>query len=162
MRVTESPRRRGCGVRGLVLAAAVTALMTGMAAGLWPSGAGDASAVVVAGSAGSWGRATAVPGLAALNTGVLAEVISVSCVSSGNCAAAGDYSSQSGGQGFVAVERDGVWGKAIEVPGLGALNKAGIASVASVSCAPAGPCVAGGHYHDRLDHSQGFVVRQTG
>jgi hypothetical protein len=111
---------------------------------------------------GVWGKATSVPGLAAL-TGRLAEATSVSCASPGNCAAVGDYSNTSGGrtQGFVAVERHGRWGKAIEVPGLGALNKGGGVYFNSVSCAPAGTCSAGGSYTDRHHHFQGFVVSQT-
>jgi hypothetical protein len=52
--------------------------------------------------------------------------------------------------------------RAVEVPGLGTLNKGGDAFVTSVSCAPAGTCAAGGHYAGRHDHSQGFVVSQTG
>ena len=79
---------------------------------------------------GRWGTAIEVPGLGALNTGGYAEVNSVSCASAGNCAAGGDYTDRHGDQqGFVAVERNGVWGKAIEVPGLGALNKGGDAEV---------------------------------
>ena len=112
---------------------------------------------------GVWGKAIDVPGLAAL-TGRLAEASSVSCASPGNCAAVGDYSNSSGGvtQGFVAVERHGRWGKAIEVPGLGALNRGGEVYVSEVSCAPAGGCAAGGSYTDRRSHFQGFVVSQTG
>jgi hypothetical protein len=112
---------------------------------------------------GVWGKAISVPGLAAL-TGRLAEATSVSCASPGNCAAVGDYSNISDGrtQGFVAVERNGRWGKAIEVPGLGLLNKGGGAFISSVSCAPAGTCSAGGSYTDRHHHFQGFVVSQIG
>src|SRR5262249_32023734 len=47
-------------------------------------------------------------------------------------------------QGFVAAERDGRWGRAIEVPGLGALNKGGDAQVVSLSCASPGNCAGGG------------------
>jgi hypothetical protein len=65
-------------------------------------------------------------------------------------------------QGFVAVERNGVWGTAIEVPGLLALNAGGAAHVYSMSCAPAGTCAAGGSYRDRHGHYQGFIVSQTG
>jgi len=115
---------------------------------------------------GRWGTAIEVPGLGALNTGGAngpdAEVVSVSCASAGNCAAGGYYQDRRGhDQGFVAVERDGRWGTAIEVPGLGALNKGGNAGVTSVSCAPAGTCAAGGDDTDRRGHSQGFVVSQT-
>ena len=105
---------------------------------------------------GRWGKAIEVPGLGALNKGGDAEVSSVSCASAGNCAAGGDYTDRHGdGQGFVAVERNGRWGKAIEVPGLAALNKGGDAEVDSVSCASAGNCAAGGDYTDRRGHRPG-------
>ena len=44
----------------------------------------------------------------------------MSCASAGNCAAGGYYAARRSGyyQGFVADERNGRWGKAIEVPGL--------------------------------------------
>ncbi len=112
---------------------------------------------------GRWGTAIEVPGLGALNKGGDALVTSVSCASAGNCAAGGLYADRLGDQqGFVAVERDGRWGRAVEVPGLGALNKGGDALVTSVSCALAGNCAAGGAYTDRHGHFQGFVVSQTG
>src|SRR5258707_14145886 len=40
----------------------------------------------------------------------------------------------------------GSWGRAIEVPGLAALDKVGGAVVVSVSCGSAGNCAAGGDY----------------
>jgi hypothetical protein len=86
----------------------------------------------------------------------------VSCGSPRNCAAGGDYADRRGHwQGFVVSQRNGRWGRAIEVPDLGALNK-GDADVSEVSCASAGSCTAGGSYTDRHHHSQGFVVSQTG
>ena len=108
---------------------------------------------------GHWGTAIKVPGLAALK-GVQSDVNSVSCASAGSCVGGGDYDNRRGGQGFVAAERNGRWGQAIEVPGLGALNTGGYAEVGSVSCASAGSCAAGGSYTDRARHgrSQGFVA----
>jgi hypothetical protein len=110
---------------------------------------------------GVWRRAVEVPGLGALNTGGDAAVLSVSCASAGSCAAGGYYQARGNSQGFVAVERDGVWGRAVEVPGLAALNK-GAAEVSSVSCASAGNCAAGGYYADgdRHHHLQGFVAAE--
>jgi len=161
MRAIGSLRPRGRGVRAL--AAAVTAVMAGMTAGLWPPVAGDAAAAGVTRVAGSWGRAIKVPGLGALNTGGLAEVMSVSCGSAGNCAAGGFYFTRTAGHGFVAVERDGVWGRAAEVPGLAALNTGRDARVFSVSCGSAGNCAAGGFYTDSGGGHQGFVaVEQHG
>jgi hypothetical protein len=46
-----------------------------------------------------------VPGLAALNGGRTAGVVSVSCASPGHCAAAGDYADRAGhAQVFVVSE----------------------------------------------------------
>ena len=108
-----------------------------------------AGAAVPAGAvraAGSWGRVIELPGLAALNKGGNADVFSVSCTSPGTCVAAGDYTdSHRHQQAFLAVERRGVWGRAMEVPGLGALNKGGDTDV-SVSCASAGNCGAAGSH----------------
>ncbi len=105
---------------------------------------------------GTWGRAIEVPGLAALSTEGYAEVLSVWCGPAGSCAAGGDYYDRQGQQGFVVSEQNGTWGRAIEVPGLAALNM-GFAEVLSVSCGSAGSCVAGGYYYDHHDHQQGFV-----
>jgi hypothetical protein len=110
---------------------------------------------------GRWGKAIEVPGLGALNKAGFAGVGPVSCASAGNCAAGGAYRDRHGHrQGFVAVERNGRWGKAIEVPGLAALNTGGQAQVNSVSCGSAGNCAAGGAYTDRHDRPQGFVVSE--
>src|SRR6185312_11741936 len=47
-------------------------------------------------------------------------VDSVACPTAGNCAAVGAYLDKSQKRhGFVAVERNGSWAKATEVPGLG-------------------------------------------
>jgi hypothetical protein len=123
-----------------------------------PAGAVSAASGPVP-AAGAWGRAIAVPGLAALNTGGNAEVSVVSCASAGSCAAGGDYTDRRHNfQGFVASERRGRWGKAIGVPGLTALNKGRFANIDSVSCGAAGDCAAGGFYADRSHHQQGFVA----
>ena len=88
----------------------------------------------------AWGSAIEVPGTAALNDQGYARVDSVSCASTGNCAAGGLYTDGSGFHGSVVSEQGGVWGTAIEVPGL----SAGVSVVWSVSCAGAGDCAAGG------------------
>src|SRR5215472_7119862 len=110
-----------------------------------PSATPVAASAAAAGAAGVWGRAIAVPGLAALNTGRNADVLSVSCAAPGSCAAGGYYQNH-GRHGFVAVERNGRWRQAVGVPGLGALNTGGNAVVSSVSCASPGNCAAGGRY----------------
>ena len=123
-----------------------------------PAAAGAQATAVRA--AAPWGRAIAVPGLAALNTGRNANVLSVSCASAGNCSAGGYYKDH-GKQGFVVSEKKGRWHQAIEVPGLGALNKGGPAQVSEISCASAGSCAAGGLYRDGAGHRQGFVAVES-
>ncbi len=150
---------------------AVSAVVTaGVMMGVGSPGAwGVPASARTARLAGSWGTATGVPGLAALNKGGDAFVNSVSCPSAGNCAAGGSYGGSRTGaahvqQGFVAVQRHGRWGRATAVPGLAALNKDAArgpdAEVSSVSCASPGNCAAGGDYRDRHDHLQGFTVSE--
>src|SRR6266705_2950365 len=99
---------------------------------------------------GLWGNAVELPGSAALNAGGNAQVLSVSCPTAGNCAAGGYYTDSSYDiQAFVDNERNGRWGKVIEVPGSAALNAGGNGVVLSVSCPSAGTCAAGGEYADR-------------
>src|SRR6185437_6310439 len=112
--------------RRLVIVFAAVAAVVGSAL-VTVSGVVEAvAAPSSAGAGGGWGKAAAVPGLAALEAGGEAQVVSVSCASAGNCGAGGFYA----GTAFVVTEIKGHWGKAIEVPGLGALNKGGDAAVA--------------------------------
>src|SRR5215470_17722527 len=119
-----------------------------------------AHAAQAAGGGAAWGKAIEVPGLAALNAGGTALVVSVSCASAGSCTAGGYY--QGGhyhGQAFVVSQRRGRWGSAIRVPGTVTLNTGGSAGVNAVSCASAGNCAAGGFYFDSSGQ-QAFVASQ--
>ena len=117
---------------------------------------------VVSEKNGDWGKAIQIPGSAALNAGGNAGALSVSCATPGNCAAGGDYRDGSGHtQAFVVSEKNGDWGKAIEVPGTATLNAGGDAAVGSVSCGTAGNCAAAGGYHDGSGHRQAFVASQA-
>ena len=163
--------RRAIGVPGLdalnpfgsarVLSVSCASAGSCAAGGWYKDHSGHQQGFVVSQRRGVWRRAIEVPSLGALNAGGSAEVSSVSCASAGNCAAAGDYTDASGqDQGFVVSERRGVWRRAFEVPGLGALNAGGSASVGSVSCGSAGNCAAGGSYQDRSGDFQAFVVSE--
>ena len=82
-------------------------LVLGAAASSAPdalAGTHAAARARAAASGGVWGRAEAVPGLAALNRGGFARVFSVSCARAGECSAGGTYTDASGGQGFVVNE----------------------------------------------------------
>jgi hypothetical protein len=123
---------------------------------------GPYQAFLVVEKNGSWGKAIEVPGSAALNAGGNAGVLSVSCGSAGNCGAGGYYLDGSGHQqAFVVSENNGSWGKAIEVPGSGALNTGGFAQIMSTSCTSAGYCAAGGYYTDRSGTDEAFVVSRA-
>ena len=145
--------------RVLMIAAVAAVGVASLASG---SAAADTGAVAASLSSHVWGAAEEVPGTAALNRGGAAEIGSVSCSSAGNCSAGGAYTDSSGrGQAFVVNQVNGTWHTAIEVPGTAALNKGGVAGVASVSCASAGNCSAGGHYTDSSGHSQALVASET-
>jgi hypothetical protein len=133
------------------------------AGGVYSDGSGHQQAFVVTQTSGTWGKAREVPGTAALNTGGNARVQTVSCASAGNCSAGGSYSDGSGHQqAFVVTQTGGTWGKAREVPRIGALNQDGGAAVTSVSCASAGNCSAGGQYNDTPPgRGQAFVVDEV-
>jgi hypothetical protein len=107
----------------------------------------EAQAFVVDESGGAWGSAEVVPGSEELNAGGSAQVNSVSCVSAGDCTAGGNYTDAGGDvQALLVTESGGTWGTAEELPGSGALNTSGDATVATVSCPSAGNCGLGGAY----------------
>jgi hypothetical protein len=132
-----------------------------VAGGYYTDRAFHVQALVATERNGRWGNAIEVPGSAALNLGGNAEVYTVSCPSAGNCAVGGYYTDRARRlQAFVATERSGRWGNAIEVPGSAALNAGGNGVVLSVSCPTAANCAAGGEYADRSAHFQAFVVTE--
>jgi hypothetical protein len=149
------------------LLAGASAASAATPAAATPAARTPASAATLAAGArvtgGTWGTAKELPGLAALNKGGNATVYSVSCPSPGNCGAAGTYTDGAGQlQAFVANQANGTWGKAIEVPGIQALNVAGDADFITLSCASRGNCSAGGEYGVREGHfEQAFVVTET-
>jgi len=131
--------------------------------GQYAVGTNQYEAFVVNEVGGTWGRAVEIPGIAALNTGRDAVAFSVSCASAGNCSAGGEYSvGTNQNEAFVVNEVGGTWGRAIEIPGIAALNTGKDANVDSVSCASAGNCSAGGEYAIRKSGQEAFVVNEVG
>ena len=132
-----------------------------VAAGEYESFVGD-HAYVVTQVDGEWGTAIDVPGLPALDEGDNSDVGAVSCASRGHCSVAGYY--QEGDddyQVFVASLVDGVWGSAVQLPGLDTLNTGGDAEVYSISCSAPGECTAVGYYSEASGHDQGLVASQV-
>ncbi|HXS64278.1 MAG TPA: hypothetical protein VN767_15595 [Streptosporangiaceae bacterium] len=160
-RAVEVPGLGALNKGGIASVSSVSCPLAGtcVAGGSYNSGSGQRQAFVATRGHGHWQAAIALPGMATLAAGQTNEVLSVSCAKAGGCAAAGRYvDSESHQQGFVASEKNGVWGQAIEVPGLGLLNAGASAQVSSVSCGSPSSCSAGGDYRDNEGNSQGFVV----
>jgi hypothetical protein len=110
-------------------------------------------------SMGDWQKAKILPGTAAaLQTSGFAILTSLTCASAGNCVAGGQFSAADGSQAFVARSKKGAWGKAAEVPGIGALDNNSDSETYSVSCASAGNCAATGYYNGA---PYGFIVSET-
>jgi hypothetical protein len=145
------------GRRRLAIPRAALASVAALACSVALAGAGTAAAatrragtghrvVTAERRAGGWANAQAIRGIGTLNTAGYAGINVMSCVSRGNCTAAGFYANGAGDQVFVVSERNGTWGNAAPVPGLGALNTGGDADVTSLSCAALGYCALGGDY----------------
>ena len=109
---------------------------------------------------GIWRKAIEVPGTEALNVpGGFATVSSISCASPGNCSAGGIYQIPSGNnQAFVVTEVNGIWAKAMAVPGVSALGTQ--AEILSLSCAKPGKCTAGGDFSKSVVGVQAMVVSE--
>jgi hypothetical protein len=121
------------------------------------AGGGTYEAFVASERHGRWGKAIEVPGIPPPSSGicgpnsyrcVAGNVLSVSCAPAGACADGGWYDTPSinGQVAFVATYKDGRWTKAIQIPGLEALDTGRFSAVNSVSCTLAGQCAAGGRY----------------
>ena len=140
----------------------VVALAAG--AGLVLGTAGVASAQVRTADAGTgtWHKAVEVAGSAALNTGGDAGIGAVSCAASGDCLAAGTFSTP--GQHdhpFLVSQVRGKWGRAQRVLGMGGLDRGNQASISSVSCSGVGNCTIGGSYRDGSGHTHAWVASQV-
>ena len=130
--------------RVTLLSATAVAACCGFAAGAGPAVAGPAPAGQSA-PRGHWVAVHGVHGAAALSAGETAVVNAVSCRAPGECTAGGSYAGTSpdGNQlGFVADERHGVWGAAVQLPPVDPAT--GDSVIQSVSCASPGNCVAAG------------------
>jgi hypothetical protein len=128
----------------VAVAAGIALLTVQCAASVGPAAA---SVQRAAAAHSDWGSAKNIPHLSALAVGGYANAFAVDCSSAGNCVAGGFYTdSHPHDQAWLAVQRNGKWGNAFEVPGTASLNAGGDASVVSVSCPSAGNCAATGSY----------------
>jgi hypothetical protein len=89
-------------------------------------------------------------------SGTYAELNSVSCASSGNCAAVGTND----GGGVLFTERSGKWASGVEAA-LPANADSGLwVSLKSVSCGSAGNCTAVGSYRDSSWEQKGLLLSE--
>lgn len=90
------------------------------AGGQYMSSGGGLSAFVAKERAGRWQPAIEVPGIAALNTGGIAQVNAVSCGAVGHCRVGGFYSTKglAHERTFLLWQVRASWGRLIAVPGL--------------------------------------------
>jgi len=111
---------------------------------------------------GTWRNATRVPGMARLDPSGEGAVQDLSCSSAGNCSATGYYNpSPDKYEVFVVNEVNGAWRRAMNLPGIAALNTGGTALPIATSCPAPGSCSVGGYYTDSGGGMQAFVASET-
>jgi len=121
-------------------------------------GVTHSSSVPASAPGGTWGAAVPLTGVAAGNVS-WPGISSVSCVSPGNCAAAGVDSGSGGYSPFVVQETDGTWGDSQALAGSVPADSpvAGI----QISCGAPGSCAVIGYYTVHGSHAQGFIATET-
>ena len=116
-------------------------------------------------SAPSWGVSTpATFGTDIQNIAPSAYFNSVSCVSAGNCTAAGGFRDLAGNrQAFTQTSVGGVWATAVPATfGTDIQNIAPNADFRSVSCVSVGNCTAAGGFRDLAGNRQTFTQTSVG
>jgi len=136
------------------------------ALGTYRDQAGHLEGMSVTQSGGSWGRGVrlVMPAGAAANPHVtFYGYDGISCPSTSDCSAGGQYLDTSGAyQGFVVSEVAGVWTPAAApVLPIGAQQGGQYGGVVSVSCRSAGNCSAGGAYVDASGNYQALIVNEV-
>jgi hypothetical protein len=91
-------------------------------------------------------------------------VASVSCASAGDCTAVGTYDSTSANdvEGLQLIETNGTWAAGSETSLPAASNSNPEVWLASVSCASASYCVAGGAFEGADGNNQALFAQQSG
>jgi hypothetical protein len=110
---------------------------------------------------GTWQTSLTVPGIVSLNHGGYTELDAESCTSPGYCSAGGEYrpvAHSTRMSAFVVSELHGVWGNAIQAPGIATLNGGGFAQLHALDCASAGNCAAGGGFRKRSGDYVAYVI----
>ena len=109
---------------------------------------GGVQPFIVTETNGTWGTASAVPGVAGLNAGQNAGATSISCATATSCAASGSYTDAHGDfpSWLSSTNGQGAWNSAMSEPGTrgGLLLEIGAPPQITVSCGAPGSCGAAG------------------
>jgi hypothetical protein len=137
-----------------------------MAAGTYSNGqftAITSSPFVMREKRGVWGKAVKVRLSAAFLADGDIGIDEISCPTARSCEAIGYIDDFGGGATpFLVTEKNGIWRKGSEVPGLDALTGgAAEASLGEISCATARNCTAGGTFNNGSGPDQPFLVTET-
>ena len=130
-----------------------------MAAGFYKTASGAWHGLLLTGSGSSW-TATTPPLPANAETKKYSYLDSLACGLLSGCSATGQYTDTSGQQQGLLLTRSGSSWTATEAP-LPPNAQSG-PYMATVTCAPAGPCVAAGDYADTSGHQQGLLLTGSG
>jgi hypothetical protein len=136
------------------------------AIGNYDNSSGDTEGLVTVESARAWKRATAMvmPAGAKPNPRVFFYGFNgISCSSTGNCSAGGQYTDASGHyQGFFVDEVNGSWQTADELKLPSGAQQAGKnGGVVALSCTTNGNCSAGAAYQDASGNYQALVINRV-
>ena len=123
--------------------------------GSFRTGRGTTTAYEVTESAGTFGSAVALPGLAG---GPGSAATSVSCAAPGSCTATGWMVGPGGrADAFTSTTSSGTWGPATVLPGMSSINTTGGATATAVSCGAPGECAVTGTVDDTRAGGLAFV-----
>jgi hypothetical protein len=127
------------------------------AAGTYVSSSSWIQPFVVTETNGTWGQATALPGVAKADPTAATTNLSpdaLSCGAAGNCALLWD-AGYPDNNSFISVQKDGSWGQPQKVAGV----PAGASTfLDAVACASTGNCVVTGEYGSAKGKPAAFVV----
>jgi hypothetical protein len=136
------------------------------AIGNYDNSSGDVEGLITSETSRVWKRATALvmPSGAKVNPHVFFYGFNgISCSSTGNCSAGGQYTDASGHyQGFFVDEVNGSWQNASELKLPSGAQQAGKnGGVVALSCASSANCSAGAAYEDAAGNYQALVINRV-
>jgi hypothetical protein len=161
---TEAPLPANAGLTQDAGVNSVSCVTAGIctAVGDYADSSGSFQGLLLTQTAGTW--ATGTQATLPANAGHdIANVLSVSCASAGNCTAVGEYYDNSGNeQGLLLTQAAGTWATGTQAPLPADAASKPYAVASSVSCTSPGNCTAAAGYNTNSPgHSQGLLLTQA-